>query len=175
MPHLNYPKSLEEIPMRNLRPAPKTRTNRIQIDKIRQPKPRRNFDERFKIDSDLKKMNIPDGYYHSVITEVTSAEYKRIEGEYLKISFEITRGDFEGHKIWEMFQIWHPDSEQCVEFGKKKVLRLIYSATPREKIEYYTQLEGKRVGLEVEELYGEDIYAKPYEITDFLHPNSIKT
>jgi len=70
---------------------------------------------------------VPAGTYPVRATEAGIKPTKQGNGSYLNVQFTITRGDYEGRKVWTRFNLANP-SPKAVEIGKSALKSFLVKA-----------------------------------------------
>lgn len=83
---------------------------------------------------------IPAGEYQAKIKESEMVKNKKETGSYLKLTFEVTAGDYRGRLLWSNLNLDHP-SEQAVEIAQKE-LATICRAVGKSAIDDSNELHG---------------------------------
>jgi len=66
---------------------------------------------------------VPEGTYTAVIIESDYRQNKAKTGHFLKLKFEITKGEHEGRYVWENLNVDHP-KEDTEKYAKRDLARI---------------------------------------------------
>lgn len=82
---------------------------------------------------------IPSGKYTAVITESEMRATQSGNGEYLKLTFEITEGEFKGRKVWENLNLNNPsaDAVRIARANLSAICRAVNVPTPNDSCELH--------------------------------------
>ncbi len=75
------------------------------------------------LDESGKRQPVPEGTYTAVIIESDYRPNRAETGHFLKLKFEITKGEHEGRYVWENLNVDHPN-EDTEKYAKRDLARI---------------------------------------------------
>ncbi|MCH9735901.1 MAG: DUF669 domain-containing protein [Actinomycetia bacterium] len=127
-----------------------------------------NLGEKFNA-NDHKELDdfsaIPAGQYVGKIIESKDVENKAKTGSYLKLTFQVTEGEFKGRKLWTNLNLDHPTAE-AVEIAERTLASII-KACGKVVIEDSEEIHGIEMELKVTEKAATPNYPASNEIKNF--------
>ena len=79
------------------------------------------------IEGGPNKKLLPDGQYLAGVVDLAMMPYKNLDGEYLSVTFEVMHDEYDGLRLYEIFNLFHPTSKKAVNFSKYKFAELVKS------------------------------------------------
>jgi hypothetical protein len=68
---------------------------------------------------------LPAGVYKLQIIEASIEDMKSGNGQFLKLTLEVTDGPFANRKLWENLNLWHTTSAQAVDIAQRAQAALL--------------------------------------------------
>ena len=62
------------------------------------------------IEGGPNKKLLPDGQYLAGVVDLAMMPYKNLDGEYLSVTFEVMHDEYDGLRLYEIFNLFHPTS-----------------------------------------------------------------
>ena len=94
----------------------------------------------FEVEGDDSYALIPAGEFRAAVVDSDQRQTKSGDGMYLRLTFEITDGQYKGRRLWENYNLWNK-SDVAVKIAKESLAKLIRACGKKSVVET-TELHG---------------------------------
>jgi hypothetical protein len=94
----------------------------------------------FEVQGEDSYAPIPAGEFCAAVVESDQRQTKSGDGMYLRLTFEITEGQYKGRRLWENYNLWNK-SDVAVKIAKESLAKLIRACGKKSVVET-TELHG---------------------------------
>ncbi|MCU0812732.1 MAG: DUF669 domain-containing protein [Thiobacillaceae bacterium] len=107
---------------------------------------------------------LPAGWYPVMIVDEEQKEAKSGNGEYVKMTLEVTEGPYKGRKLWEQFSLWHtnPQTVEIAQRGIATIAQAVGIAKCNDTTELHNRVFDAKVIIEKSDQYGDQNRIRGY-------------